>query len=442
MIIKSMSRKERSFSQLLDYMESGRADERFTIHHNLYGRSPEEVKEEFIQNSQFLHHRTGANYMYHEVISISRSDQVKLDEQKEKLRQIAQDYIRDRARHNLAYGALHDDHDNNIHFHLIISANEVASQNRFRLSKREFDQIKKSLERKVLKHYPELQQKELINRSSKEHLSNKGAELKRRTGRTPQRDAVREKVRTIFKHASSREQLLDGFDKADLDFYMRGKHPGVIDRETGRKHRIKSLGFIEQFKEIDRKIEVDLKRGAKQDKPASSAKPKKRKPEQSTKPKQSDRTESQKRTRDQSDTHSKGGVGSSEKRSRAKEAFREWVMGDFSAREARAKQAEYERIRDLMRETHPELNTKAKLDEWHKGDFSERELHQKAERIKSYYRKLDEEKSKEQRKAEEETLDQKFSHQEKVDQQRREQMKQRRAQSKQSTEEKKNGHSR
>jgi hypothetical protein len=117
-------------------------------------------------------------------------------------------------------------------------------------------------------------------------------------------------------------------------------------------------------------------------------------------------------------------------------------MGDFSAREARAKQAEYERIRDLMRETHPELNTKAKLDEWLKGDFSERELHQKAERIKSYYRKLDEEKSKEQRKAEEETLDQKFSHQEKVDQQRREQMKQRRAQSKQSTEEKKNGHSR
>ena len=39
------------------------------------------------------------------------------------------------------------------------------------------------------------------------------------------------------------------------------------------------------------------------------------------------------------------------------------------------------------------MNTKAKLDEWLKGDFSKRELHQKAERIKAYYRKLDEEKS-------------------------------------------------
>ncbi len=273
-----MSRKEPSFNQLVDYMESGRADERFTIHHNLFGRSPDQVKEEFIQNARFLHRRAGGNYMYHEVISISRTDQIKLDEQKEKLRQITMEYIRDRARNNLAYGALHDDHDNNIHIHLIISANEVHSQSRFRLSKREFDQIKKSLEKRVLQHYPELQQKELINKSASEHLSNKGAELKRRTGRTPQRDAVREKVKTIFETAKTREELLAGFDKAGLDFYMRGKAPGVVDRETGRKHRIKSLGFIEPFNEINRKIESDLKRRARNEKkgstqPASTASP-------------------------------------------------------------------------------------------------------------------------------------------------------------------------
>jgi hypothetical protein len=258
MIIKSMSRKEPSFSQLLDYMESGRADERFTIHHNLFGHTHEQIKEEFYRNSKLLRRRSGGNYMYHEVISISRSERLKLDEQKEKLRQIAFDYIQNRAKNNLAYGALHDDHDNNIHFHLIISANEVQSRTRFRLPKHEFAQIKKTLEKRVLEHYPELQQKELINRKSEEHLSNKGGELKRRTGKTPQRDQVREKVRKIFEQAATREELLAGFDRERLDFYMRGKNPGVIDRDTGRKYRIKTLGFMSQFQTVSQKIETDL----------------------------------------------------------------------------------------------------------------------------------------------------------------------------------------
>lgn len=259
MIIKSMSRKEPSFNQLVDYMESGRADERFTIRHNLFGHTHEQIKDEFIQNSKFLRRRAGGNYLYHEVISISRSKDLKLDEQKEKLRQITLDYIRDRADKNLAYGAMHDDHDNNIHFHLIISANEVCSNKRHRLEKKEFDKIKKDLEKHVLAHYPELQQKELINRKAGEHLSNKGAELKRRTGKTPQRDQVREKVRKVFEHASNSEELLSGLDKEKLDFYMRGSNPGVIDRENGRKYRIKTLGFMEQFQEVNKKIETDIK---------------------------------------------------------------------------------------------------------------------------------------------------------------------------------------
>lgn len=258
MIIKSMSRKEPSFSQLLDYMESGRADERFTIHHNLFGHTHEHIKEEFYQNSRFLRRRSGGNYMYHEVISISRSKHLNLDEQKEKLRQITLTYVQDRAQNNLAYGALHDDHDNNIHFHLIISANEVQSRKRHRLPKYEFDQIKKTLEQRVLEHYPELQQKELINRRAEEYLSNKGGELKRRTGKTPQRDLIREKVYKIFEQAATREELLAGFDREGLDFYMRGNNPGVIDRDTGRKYRIKTLGFMSEFQTVSQKIEAEL----------------------------------------------------------------------------------------------------------------------------------------------------------------------------------------
>jgi len=259
MIIKSMARKEPSFNQILDYMESGRADSRYTVHHNLFGRNPEMVKEEFVQNSRFLHRRVGGNYMYHEVISITRNHQLELDEQKEKLRQIVCDYIRDRAQNNLAYAALHDDKECNLHFHLIISANEVGSKKRHRLTKHQFDTIKKSLETKVLKHYPELKQEKIINKVSREKLSNKGAELKRRTGQTPQRDVVRQKVGEIFAAAQTREELLAAFDKAGLDFYIRGKAPGVVDRQTGRKHRIKTLGYLPQFEVLNQKIVADLK---------------------------------------------------------------------------------------------------------------------------------------------------------------------------------------
>ncbi|MBF0264122.1 MAG: hypothetical protein HQL46_02540 [Gammaproteobacteria bacterium] len=259
MIIKSMSRKEPSFNQLIDYMDSGRADSRFSIYHNLYSRDAEDVKNEFIQNARYLRRRAGGNYMYHEVISITRSEQIKLDEQKEKLRQIVHHYIQDRAQNNLAFAALHDDHDNNIHFHVIISSNEVSSTKRHRLSKSKFDVIKKSLEKNVLEQYPELEQKELINKKSSEKLSNKGAELKRRTGKTPQREVVREKVRQIFNQSDSTEALLKGFDEAGLDFYIRGKNPGLKDRATGRKHRLSTLGFIDEFEKINQKITDKIK---------------------------------------------------------------------------------------------------------------------------------------------------------------------------------------
>jgi len=258
-----MSRKEPSFNQLIDYMDSGRADARYSIYHNLYNRDPESLKNEFIQNAHYLRKRANGNYMYHEVISITRSNQIKLDEQKEKLRQIVHHYIQDRAQNNLAFAALHDDHDNNLHFHVIISSNELSSSKRHRLSKSKFDVIKKSLEKHVLQQYPELEQKELINKQSKEKLSNKGAELKRRTGKTPQREAVREKVRQIFEKSDSIESLLNGFDQAGLDFYMRGKHPGLKDRSTGRKHRIKTLGFMEQFEKINQKITDDIQKKKK-----------------------------------------------------------------------------------------------------------------------------------------------------------------------------------
>ena len=46
------------------------------------------------------------------------------------------------------------------------------------------------MEARVLKNYPELEQRVVINQAAEEKLSNKGHERKRRTGKVPERDWI------------------------------------------------------------------------------------------------------------------------------------------------------------------------------------------------------------------------------------------------------------
>jgi len=358
MIIKSMSRKDASFAQLMEYMESGRADSNYTIYHNLYSRDQDDVTDEFKQNSAYLKRRKNGNYLYHEVISITRSNKISLARQKEKLRDIVYDYVQQRAGKNLAYAAMHDDKEDNLHYHVIISANEVQSKKRFRLTKAKFDGIKKALENRVLENYPELEQKQIINKVASEKLSNKGAEIKRRTGKTPQRDQVKAKLKSIFAYAKNKEELLRAFDKAGLDFYIRGNTPGVKDRQTNRKHRLKTLGFLDEFNEMDNMI----KQASSNDDKAQT--PKEDKSVQQP-PVPNDNDESQ--------------------FAKVKTAVNEWVFGDFSERDQKAKQDQYDKTKKHMNEDNQTLNTGDKAKEWIMGDFSTRDDIKKAQNINAHY---------------------------------------------------------
>jgi len=363
MIIKSMSRKEASFAQLIEYMESGRADSNYTIYHNLYSRDQDDVTDEFKRNSEYLRRRKNGNYLYHEVISITRSNKISLKRQKEKLRDIVYQYVQDRAGKNLAYAAMHDDKKDNLHYHVIISANELQSKKRFRLTKAKFDGIKKALENRVLENYPELEQKQIINKVASEKLSNKGAEVKRRTGKTPQRDQVKAKLKSIFASAQTKEELLRAFDQAGLDFYIRGNTPGVKDRHTNRKHRLKTLGFLNEFNEIDNMI----KQASSNDDDAQT-------------PKEDKSTQEQK----------KAPPKTSSKPSKIKTAINEWVFGDFSERDKKAKQDNYDKTKHYMDEENQTLNASDKTKEWIMGDFSVRDDIKKSQEINKHYERQQE----------------------------------------------------
>lgn len=268
MIIKSVTRKQASFGQLMDYLERGRPDERFRFHHNLYSHRRDAVREEFELNAQHLKKREGGVFLYHEILSIKKAQKLSELRQKELLFEIAKNYLFSRAPRSLAYGVLHDDKGEHLHYHLMISANEVDSSERIRLSKSQFAEIKKQLETWVLERYPELEQTRVMGKAaSGEKLSRAGGELKRRTGKTPQRDDLKAQLRSIFRLSEDRADFFTLLERAQVKVYVRGQTIGFEDLKTGRKHRLKTLGLEDEFADVNARISRSAQPQAQQTRP-------------------------------------------------------------------------------------------------------------------------------------------------------------------------------
>jgi hypothetical protein len=273
MIIKSMSRKHASFAQLIDYIEkeSKLKSRQYSIHHNLYSREREHLKREFADNAKHLRFRKNGVYLYHEVLSITRSQTLTEDEQKTALRAIVEKYLEARGKNHLAYSVLHEDTDN-LHFHIVMSANEVGNTNRKRLSKAEFAGIQTSLEKWVLTHYSELEQKAVFHQNQttaeraeretrqreKTHLSNDGEELKRRGGKTSIRDDIAERLTDIFHTATDPRHFTELLEKAGFTLYTRGKNHGAIDQH-GNKYRFERLGLADSWQALDERMRASYK---------------------------------------------------------------------------------------------------------------------------------------------------------------------------------------
>ncbi len=262
MIIKSMSRKEPSFRQLIEYIDRDLSSDEFCIRHNLMGRNHENIIKEFEENAQLLRKRKNGVFLYHEIISITRSNRLTPREQQELLLEIVQEYISARCPGNLVYGGLHQDKDHSYHFHLMISSNRLDDEKRVRLSKTQFREIQVKLEAHVLEKYPELEQKVSMDKRA-EHRRSKGAvEHERRTGRPPTRnDALRGRVQSAYDQAYSPGKLLEALAQQGFRLEPRGKIVArVVDEYTGKAHRVKTLD-----PDLAEKIEALLSETQKQD---------------------------------------------------------------------------------------------------------------------------------------------------------------------------------
>ncbi|RLA84253.1 MAG: hypothetical protein DRG78_01975 [Epsilonproteobacteria bacterium] len=249
MIIKSMSRANQTFYQLIRYFEKEQILNKFAW--NLYSDLEDEAEltREFLDNAQYLKNSRGKVYLYHEILSLEKNN-LTLEEQQQIINDLTKQYIQQRANNHLVYGVIHND-TNNLHMHLMISSNKVLEHKRTRLSKAQFKQIQKNLELyKNLTYKHQLKPTYIyLKPKVKEHIKEKiqEQEMKHRRKKQTKKEFVREQLQNIFKRSISKVALENSLKNKNFEINTRGLNIGV--RFENKNYRLKTLGLDYEYKQ-------------------------------------------------------------------------------------------------------------------------------------------------------------------------------------------------
>lgn len=248
--MKSMSRSDTSFNQLLDYLEKDETLDRHSW--NMYSdrENTQDLENEFMSNAEHIKEARGKNYMYHEVLSLQEND-LTLSRQREIIFDLANEYVKQRADNNLVYGAVHND-TNNLHIHLIISSNEVNANKRFTLSKKELAEIQSNVQEYKNTKYTELTKTNHYT-NSKDYSKSKQAEqeMKHKRGKQSQKEQVREDLKSMFENSFTKEQLRSAMKEKSYEFTRESKSVKV----NGRSYRLKTLGLEKSYQNAQSRFE-------------------------------------------------------------------------------------------------------------------------------------------------------------------------------------------
>lgn len=247
MIIKSMSRKNPSFAQLLDYIDRDSLEKDFFVF-NLYGRDRQSIKREFFKNSKYIKKRKNGIYLYHDIISLEES-RLGIDKQKRILRDLVEKYVLERFPKAMVFGKLHID-NKNLHFHLLVSANELRNGKKIRISKSEFNSIQKKIEQYKLQQYPELEDRRIYSKPRDySKPKSRESELKNRTKKPSKTDFVKDKLEDILNRSQTKNEFFRNLSANGFELYSRGKTFGIKNLKDGIKYRLKRLGLEKEVLE-------------------------------------------------------------------------------------------------------------------------------------------------------------------------------------------------
>lgn len=383
MMIKSKSRKRPSFRQLVTYCEDGmsKGDEQYRYFHNLHPGHAEQIIRDFELNAEHLPERKNGVYLYHEILSFSRARKVSNERHKEILSEAIEEYLSKRAPDCMAYAVIHDEKENNVHAHIVISSNEIDSKKRHRITQRDYKTAKVHTEQYVNEKYPELEQGVIIDSYSKGKTKQSQYQTLKRGGRLTQQDKLHADLQVIFASARSEAELdralaLKGLGKS----YRKGNknsEPRFGKSDSKKHYRLKTLGLDTVYAQLLTTFEPEKSKTEENEKNKASLKKSTREKVQSKRspaepyPWSADAKKREKKAREPSIAD--------RVKSTLKEGSQEWVSGDFSARDEKAKKEKYRKQNEADRKVKSRKEQKfhenlaETAGEWLGGDFSARD---------------------------------------------------------------------
>lgn len=238
MIVKSFSRSNTSFGQLLAYIDREADNEQGYIRH-LLGRDKAEIEQEFLRNAEYIKESRGKNFLYHTVLSFSRDSQPFLSD--EILFDLSAQFLDLYNPDAMAYANIHKSEDKQPHVHIMHSANGLGERKRHIHSKETYRQIKLLLQEYQKVHYPFLEQSLVIHGKGKTKKSKDSIRRIQGRGQTPDLQHLQNKIDKAFHSAQSKTDFLSRIRASGLELYKyRERFNGI--RYKGRKYRFARLG--------------------------------------------------------------------------------------------------------------------------------------------------------------------------------------------------------
>ena len=246
-----MSRKNKSFRQLVRYINDWAEQSIPPILHNISSIATdiESIVSEFEDNVALCPDRKKWNYLFHEVLSFSEKDTPSLNSTI--IADLVYHYLELRAPNALGYARFHLD-CSNPHVHIMLSANEIGSSKKLRLSKQEFDAVKRRMEEYQRERYPLLEHSLVFKgfgRQNEKKQWRKESEMMRRLEQSGEKLTKKERVALVIHEQLQKSRSLEALEKnlaAEwFELYQRGKQYGVMDTESKKKYRLKTLGLAE-----------------------------------------------------------------------------------------------------------------------------------------------------------------------------------------------------
>lgn len=281
-VIKSIGRKDTNFGQLINYLHrlDGGERETFTYLHNMSGLASDDLngmKQSFINNNCYRRKRKNGVGQYHEVMSFHPDDTQYLEQHPEILEDLARIYLELRAPDAIAIARPHTDKDH-LHLHFMISPNELGNSKSIRLSKAQFQALRRTIEKYQLQQYPELTKSYVHSRDQEKYReqvktqSHKEWQMLQRGMGIKDKVEIAATVAAVLDSTNDLKTFQSFLHKNGIEIYRyQGRLQGVV--YNGRKYRFSRLlekgsvrmniidGWNKRLKKINRKVDKNVARG-------------------------------------------------------------------------------------------------------------------------------------------------------------------------------------